>query len=137
MGTFDINGILSAIFEHYHFWKFYSRMQYSESKPNYSLHEKWSFRRRISPVNVTKLVGNSGFGHIYWRNPSWKTLFFLSESWNNCHTKKFKKLVSLIFVLVRYDNPLSANPTNVFDHCLALALKGVMYSEAHLGSCLT
>ena len=34
-----------------------------------SLQKKWSFPLRISSVNVTKSVGNCGFGHIYWRNP--------------------------------------------------------------------
>ena len=40
------------------------------------LHKKWSFPLRISSVNVTKSVGNCGFGHIYWRNPWWETSFF-------------------------------------------------------------
>ena len=31
----------------------------------------------ISSVNMTKSAGNCGFGHIYWRNPLWKTLFFV------------------------------------------------------------
>ena len=31
----------------------------------------------ISSVNVTKSAGNSGFGHIYWRNLSWQTWFFV------------------------------------------------------------
>ena len=34
-----------------------------------TLHKKWSFPLRISSVNVTKSAGNSGYGHIYWRNP--------------------------------------------------------------------
>ena len=41
-----------------------------------TLHKKWSFLLRISSVNVTKslgilvkLLGNCGFGHIYWKNP--------------------------------------------------------------------
>ena len=34
-----------------------------------TLHKKWSFPMRISPVNVTKSAENCGFGHIYWRNP--------------------------------------------------------------------
>ena len=29
----------------------------------------------ISSVNVTKSAVSCGFGHIYWRNPYWKTLF--------------------------------------------------------------
>ena len=32
---------------------------------------------RISSANVTKSAGNCGFGHIYWRNPQWKTSFFV------------------------------------------------------------
>ena len=31
--------------------------------------QKWSFPLRISSVNVSKSIGNCGFGHIYWRNP--------------------------------------------------------------------
>ena len=37
----------------------------------YSLHKKWSFPLKISSANMTK------FGHIYWRNPYWKTSFFV------------------------------------------------------------
>ena len=40
-------------------------------------HKKWGFPLRISPVNVTKSAVSSGFGHLYRRNPSWKTLFFV------------------------------------------------------------
>ena len=40
------------------------------------LQKKWSFPLRIS-LDVTKSVRNCGFGHIYWRNPSWKTFFFV------------------------------------------------------------
>ena len=32
---------------------------------------------KISSVNVTKSAENCGFGHIYWRNSSWKTSFFV------------------------------------------------------------
>ena len=35
-----------------------------------TLHKKWSFPWRISPVNVTKSAVSYGFDHIYWRNPS-------------------------------------------------------------------
>ena len=42
----------------------------------HSLHKKWSFPLRISTVNVTKSAVSCGFGHIHWRNPSWKTSFF-------------------------------------------------------------
>ena len=43
----------------------------------FSLHKKWSFLLRISSVNATKSAGNCGFGHVYWRNPSWITSFFV------------------------------------------------------------
>ena len=39
--------------------------------------QKWSFPWRISSISVSKSVGNSRFGHIYWKNPSWKTSFFV------------------------------------------------------------
>ena len=39
--------------------------------------QKWSFPLRIFSVNVTKSSVSCGFGHIHWRNPSWKTLFFV------------------------------------------------------------
>ena len=35
----------------------------------HALHKKWSFKLRISSVNVTKYAGNCWFGHIYWINP--------------------------------------------------------------------
>ena len=41
-----------------------------------TLHEKWSFPLRIFSVNMTKSAGNCGFGHIYWRNPQWKTSLY-------------------------------------------------------------
>ena len=39
--------------------------------------QKWSFPLKISSVNVTKSAGDCGFGYIYWRNLSWKFLFFV------------------------------------------------------------
>ena len=42
-----------------------------------ALRKKWSFPLRISSVNVTKSAVSCGFGHIYWRNLSWKTSFFV------------------------------------------------------------
>ena len=42
-----------------------------------ALHEKWSFLLKISSVYVTKFAISCGFGHIYWRNCQWKTLFFV------------------------------------------------------------
>ena len=78
-----------------------------------TLHKKWSFPLRISSVNKTKSAVSYGFGHIYSRNPSWKTLFFMQRklhyktnrlSWNFpkinlCHiwVKVFKNGPSKIF----------------------------------------
>ena len=42
-----------------------------------TLHQKWSFPLRISSVNVTNSLVSCVFGHIYWRNPSRKTSFFV------------------------------------------------------------
>ena len=44
------------------------------------LHKKWSFPLRISSVNVSKSTVSCRFGHIYWRNPQWKTSFFCAVS---------------------------------------------------------
>ena len=49
----------------------------NNTKSMVSLHKKWSFPLRNSSVNVTKSVVTSGFGHIYWINPYWKTSFFV------------------------------------------------------------
>ena len=46
-----------------------------------TLHKKWSFPLRISSVNVTKSAGN-----FYWRNPWWKTSFFVQ-----CNRKRSYK----------------------------------------------
>ena len=54
----------------------------------YPLHKKWSFPCRISSVNVTKSAVFCGFGHIYWRKPSWKTSFFL-QLMNYIHPKAY------------------------------------------------
>ena len=46
-------------------------------EPFYPLHRKLSFSLRIFSVHVTKSAGIRGFAHIYWRNLSWKTSFFV------------------------------------------------------------
>ena len=48
-----------------------------------SLYKKWIFQLRISLVNVIKSASNCGFGHIYGRNPEWKSLFFVQYLHNN------------------------------------------------------
>ena len=42
-----------------------------------SLYKKWDFPLWISSVKMNKFAGNYGFAQIYWRNPSWKTSFFV------------------------------------------------------------
>ena len=46
---------------------------------NYLTAQRWSFPLRISSANLTKSasVVSCGFGHICWRNPWWKTSFFV------------------------------------------------------------
>ena len=47
------------------------------------LHKSWSFPLRTFSVNVTKSAVFCWFVHMYWRNPSWKTPFFVQwyASW--------------------------------------------------------
>ena len=47
------------------------------------LRKKWSFPLRNSSVNVTKSAVSCGFGHIYWRNPEWKTSFLAQRFLGN------------------------------------------------------
>ena len=48
-----------------------------------TLYKKRSFQLRISSLNVTKSAVSCGFGQNYWRNPWWKTSFFVQcESWS-------------------------------------------------------
>ena len=54
-----------------------------------TLHKKWSFSLRNSSINVTKSAGNCEFGHIYWRNPSWKTSFFCAVEEKEFFVKNF------------------------------------------------
>ena len=44
-----------------------------------SLHKNWNTPLRIFSVSVIKSVGMCEFGHIYWRNPWWKTSFFMQS----------------------------------------------------------
>ena len=58
---------------------------FPENFTNLLLHKEWSFPVRISSANVTKSAVFWGFGHIYWRNPYWKTSFFVQ--WNVAKAK--------------------------------------------------
>ena len=65
-------------------WKFSNPTTKAPERP---LHKKWSFLLRISPLRVSR-----GFGHMYWRNPQWKTSFFV----------QWTPLVSLELTLNRF-----------------------------------
>ena len=54
---------------------------------------------RISSVNLTKYAGNCVFGHIYWRNPSWKTSFLCSEKWGKMIKLKGKLGVTVTLLI--------------------------------------
>ena len=49
----------------------------SFSKP---LRKNQSFPLKISSKNVSKSTISCRFGHIYWRNPQWKSLIFAQKS---------------------------------------------------------
>ena len=98
---------MSEVCDHENFWQC-SRLETSLTtfigQP--SLHKKWSFPLGISSINVTKSTGNFGFGHIYCRNPSWKTSFFVQ-----CFLRKFSafcrstihcqsKLIIIIIIII-------------------------------------
>ena len=71
-----------------------------------SIHKKWSFPLRISSVNVTKSAVSCGFGHICWRNPSWKISFFCASISINQQLpmiiKKYKWLSLELKILMKY-----------------------------------
>ena len=62
-----------------------------------TLLEKWSFLLRICSANVTKSTVCCGFGHIYWRNPWWKTSFFCTV--NNIPNLQTTCHINSIFLL--------------------------------------
>ena len=82
---------------------------------------------RISSVNVTKSSRNHGFGHIYWRNPQWKTSFFVqcdNKSLKNVYcipknSAKFKFLIaSAVFWLKIFSE--TATLVAILNHFMSL-----------------
>ena len=61
-----------------------------------SLNRNWSFPLRISSVNMTKSAVNCGFGHVYWRNPWWKTSFFCAMVTENSQIVRHKVMLKVI-----------------------------------------
>ena len=107
-----------------------------------ALHKKWSFPLRISSVNATKSAVCCGFGRIYWRNPQWKTSFFVQwrmfydcvitflKSHSLLWTNKiliWKKMFLWVFNLPVACQRLFAFSWNMY-------IRNCKYSEAHLRS---
>ena len=83
---------LRKLFFTEHLWMTASLTGLHFMKATWPLHKKWSFPLRISSINVTKSVVSCGFRHIYWRNPKWKTSFFVHDRdlWNSVNTSAAK-----------------------------------------------
>ena len=64
-----------------------------------TLHKIWNFPLRISSVNVSKSSRNCRFSHIYWRNPWWKTLFFVQ-----CQHTKARKTQETVSFQQKFNN---------------------------------
>ena len=73
-----------------------------------AFHRKWIFPLRASSVNVTKSAENCGFGHIYWRNPKWKTSFFV-QCWSSESLQRRKTFSQKIFSFKKVLLKLSQN----------------------------
>ena len=73
-----------------------------------TLHQKWSFSLRISSVNMAKSAVSCGFCHSYWRNPWWKTSFFLQclneYRWNPCIWEGCPALKLLLYLTPNEQN---------------------------------
>ena len=78
----------------------------------HSWHKKWSFPLRISSVNVTKSTGNCELGHIYWRNPSWNTSFFVQ--WLKPKTNKSEDKSIRNTNDINYNDDNRNNDTNIW-----------------------
>ena len=69
------------------------------TRVTFSLHKKSSFPLRISSVNVTKSAVSWGSGHIYWRNPEWKT-YFLCSVYTACLLLMGENLSQIMFYII-------------------------------------
>ena len=75
-----------------------------------SLHKKWRFLLQISSVNVTKSAVPCGFSHIYWRNPLWKTSFFVQWFFFLLFFYMIMINIILLLVIMFSDLPLFLEP---------------------------
>ena len=85
-GTFSISFSVNVIFDKglsvHQFWDAGKREFYYRYLLLNHCTNKWSFLLRVSSVNVTKSAGN-------WRNPYWKTSFFVQ--WTLLSKKRIKQ----------------------------------------------
>ena len=49
----------------------------------------------ITALLMAIFAGSYGFGHIYWRNPSWKTSFFVQ-----CQKQNFYEFLRFFMAIV-------------------------------------
>ena len=78
-----------------------------------TLYKKWSFPLRISSVNKTKSAVSCWFFQIYWRNPSWKTSFFL------CSIRHYIKAIIILNQLKIFIASIIYVSNNMFQIFLA------------------
>ena len=102
----------------------------NDSNEDEKLHKKWSFPLRISPINVTKSTVSCGFGHIYWRNPQWKTSFFV-----HCHTS-LGLFSGITFLIKARTSVLFFSLCMVLWVCLTVPLMMILLSVNKKWSCL-
>ena len=75
--------------------------------------KKWSFSFRISLVNVTKSDVFSRFSQIYWRDPQWKTSFFVQWYW-----AIFAHIRVCFGRFMHFQNPCITGPNSVNQNLL-------------------
>ena len=75
--------------------------------------KKRRFPLRTASVNVTKLAGNCGFGHIYLRNPKGKTSFFVQ--WHFFSNIKYLVLIRLFLLKRKLKYCYTKNETKVMN----------------------
>ena len=67
------------------FWKLRKRKQENTCARASFLIKLQDFPLRVFSVNMTKSTVSCRFGRIYWRNPWWKTSFFVR--WKRCTSR--------------------------------------------------
>ena len=102
---FDL--LVSIVFTASHYPRCYQKFQklslsYQKFfiQPTITTAQKWSFPLRICSVNW-KFALSCVFGHIYWRNPRWKTSFFVQCT--NLHLNEYRQELHYCLFAVKLD----------------------------------